>query len=125
VPDAVRALGPSVQAIAVDDYGPGHDLLFALTDTPELAAKIVATKSADFSAACYALEARIRERRARFRQSDYYAVMASAVAAAERTTGKSWQWERRVSVSQTPVVSATLATWALARVPDSGSFFVY
>jgi hypothetical protein len=125
VADAVRSLAPSVQAIGIDDYGPGHDLIYALQDDPATAEKLVTTKSADFVAACYALDARIRERRAMFRQSDLYETMAQSMAAAERTTGKSWQWERRVSVSQTPVVAATLAMWALGRAPDPQPFFVY
>jgi hypothetical protein len=125
VADAVRALAPAVAAIAVDDYGPGHDLIYALTDDETTTGKVVATKSADFAAACYAMEARFREHRVRIRQSDYYEVMAAAAAAAERTTGKSWQWERRVSVSQTPIVAATLASWALGRAPDPQPFFVY
>lgn len=125
VADAVRQLAPGVQALGVDDYGPGHDLIYAIQDEPLAAERLVPTKSADFSAACYALEARIREHRARFIQSDFYAILADAAAAAERTTGKSWQWERRVSVSQTPVVAATLAAWALGRAPDPQPFFVY
>lgn len=125
VEEAVRELAPSVQAVAVDDYGPGHDLLYALDQDQATRELVVSTKSADFAAACYALEARIREHRAMFRKSDYYAVLTAAASAAERTTGKSWQWERRVSVSQTPVVAATLAAWALGRAPDPHQFFVY
>jgi hypothetical protein len=125
VEDAVKELAPSVQAIAVDDYGPGHDLLYALDQDPAVHDLVVSTKSADFAAACYVLDAGIREHRARFRQSDFYQVLTAAAAAAERTTGKAWQWERRVSVSQTPVVSATLAAWALGRAPDPQPFFVY
>lgn len=122
---AIRKLAPTVQAIGIDDYGPGHDLIYSLADDSLLAAKLVPTKAADFTAACYAMDARIREGRAQFRSSAWYDTLQRAAAAAERTTGKAWQWERRVSVSQTPLVGATLAAWALGRAPDSQPFFVY
>jgi hypothetical protein len=125
VADAVRRLAPRVAAIGIDDYGPGHDLIYALSDDSETTAKIVATKTADFTSACYALDSRLREHRALVRQSAYHHVFTEAVAAAERTTGKNWQWERRVFVSQTPLVAATLAAWALGRAPDPQPFFVF
>jgi hypothetical protein len=115
----------TVPAIGIDDYGPGHDLIFALSDTPEIAERIIATKSVDFSAACYVLDARIREQRLAWRASTLYDTATSAVSAAQRTTGKAWQWERRVGLSQTPLVSATLAVHALTRrieLPDSAVF---
>jgi hypothetical protein len=125
VADAVRKLAPGVQAIGVDDYGPGHDLIYALGDDSETTAKLVTTKTADFTSACYALDARIRERRALVRQSTFYQAFTDAAAAAERTTGKGWQWERRVFVSQTPLVAATLSAWALGRAPNPQPFFVF
>jgi hypothetical protein len=124
VADVVRGMR-TVPAIGIDDYGPGHDLIFALSDTPAIAEKIIATKSIDFSAACYSLDARIRERRLAWRTSSLYDTATAAVSAAQRTSGKAWQWERRVGVSQTPLVSATLAVHALTRradLPDSEIF---
>lgn len=118
----VRELAASVASIAIDDYGPGHDLILALREDPVVAEKILPLGSSDFAAACYVFDAGIRERRMRHRHDE---VVDQAAAAAERTTGKAWQWERRVAVSQTPIVSATLAAWALGRAPDPGEFFVY
>jgi hypothetical protein len=125
VADAVRRWAPRVQAIGIDDYGPGHDLIYALSDDAETTAKLVTTKTADFTSACYALDSRIREHRALVRQSAFYQAFTNAAAGAERTTGKAWQWERRVFVSQTPVVAATLAAWALGRAPTPEPFFVF
>lgn len=122
VAERVRALASGVASIAIDDYGPGHDLILALREDPAVADKLLTLGSSDFAAACYVFDAGIRERRVRHRPA---AVLDDAAAAAERTTGKAWQWERRVAVSQTPLVSATLATWALGRAPEPGEFFVY
>jgi hypothetical protein len=126
VPDQIRLLASSagLAKIAIDDYGPGHDLIYALTDDPLVSRLVISTKAADFAAACYVMDRLIREGGIEFRTSSYYDVLAAAAAAAERTTGKSWQWERRVSVSQTPIVSATLAAWSLGRATD-GEFFVF
>ena len=124
VADVLRGMR-AVPAIGIDDYGPGHDLIFALSDTPEIAERIIATKAIDFSAACYVIDARIRERRLAWRQSSLYDTATSSVSAAQRTSGKAWQWERRVGVTQTPLVSATLAVHALTRrieLPDSEIF---
>ena len=125
VAQAVRDLAPGVEAIGIDDYGPGHDLLYALTDDDQTREKLVATKSADFAAACYVMDSRIQDGRIQFRTSKYYDILTAAAASAERTTGKSWQWERRVSLSQTPLVAATLAGWALGRAPEQQPFFIY
>lgn len=125
VAEAVRKWAPQVQAIGVDDYGPGHDLIYALADDTDATAKLVTTKTADFTSACYALDSRLRERRAQVRRSTYYQAFTDAAAAAERTTGKGWQWERRVFVSQTPLVAATLSAWALGRAPNPQPFFVF
>jgi hypothetical protein len=114
VADAVRQFR-TAPAIGIDDYGPGHDLIFALSDSPEISERIIATKSIDFSAACYVLDARIRERRLAWRSSTLYDTATASVSAAQRTSGKAWQWERRVGLSQTPLVSATLAAHALTR----------
>jgi hypothetical protein len=116
--DAVVARAPAVTTIAIDDYGPGHDLIARLTsEHPELAHKILPIRSADFIAACYTLEAGIREARVRWVPSDYHRRLIEAASAAERTPGRSWQWERRVGVSQTPLVAITLARWAVTHAP--------
>jgi hypothetical protein len=125
VADRVRQLAPAVNAVVIDDYGPGHDLIYSLQDDSATAAKILATKAQDFASACYSFDARIREGSVLLRKSQYFDTLATAAQAAERTTGKSWQWERRVSVSQTPVVAATLAAWGLLRAPEPQPFFVY
>lgn len=124
VADRVRELGSNldVRSVCIDDYGPGHDLILALREDPVIGPKLLPMTSSDFAAACYVFESGIRERGIRHRSDP---VVDDAAAAAERTTGKAWQWERRVAISQTPVVSATLAAWALGRAPDPGNFFVY
>lgn len=121
----IRELAPAVDAIGIDDYGPGHDLLEQLIKDPLVAAKLVPVKSQDFIAACFAWDSRLRDRRIRIRKSDHYAKATAAAAAAQRTTGKAWQWERRLDTPQTSVVSATLAAWALGRAPEPETFFVY
>jgi hypothetical protein len=116
---------PDVAALAVDDYGPGHELLGRLADVSAVQDKLVPIRSADFIAACYLFEAGVREGRIRIRRSDFHEVLNLSAAAAQRTPGRSWQWERRVSVTQTPLVSATLAQWALDHghpAPDSAIF---
>lgn len=123
--DAVVELASQVEAIAVDDYGPGRDLLARLAELPAIARKLVPIRSADFIAACYTLEAGIRESSVRWVPSDYHRRLIEAASAAERTAGRSWQWERRVGVSQTPLVAITLARWAAAHrpiIPDSQVF---
>lgn len=110
-------LAESVEAIAIDDYGPGHDLLARLTDIPAVAQKLIPIRSHDFIAACFTFEAGIREQQTRWIPSDYHERLIEAASAAERTAGRSWQWERRVGVSQTPLVAVTLARWAATHRP--------
>lgn len=116
----------SAAAIAVDDYGPGHDLIGRLEELPLTAGKLVTTRGQDLVAACYALDAAIREHALIWRASDFHVALTDAAAAAQRTAGRSWQWERRVATSQTPLVGATLALWALghrpATSPDSAIY---
>jgi hypothetical protein len=123
--DAVLQLAPKVEAIAVDDYGPGHDLLAQLRELPSLSWKLLPITSADFIAACYTTEAGVREGTTRWVPSDFHQRLLEAASAAERTAGRNWQWERRVGVSQTPLVAITLARWAASHrptVPDSQIF---
>lgn len=122
--DAVRDLADSVDSIGVDDYGPGHELLLELERDPVIASKLVRTKSLDFVAACFAFDRDLREGRLQYRSSTYHRPLTDAAAAAQRTPGKAWQWERRVSVSQTPLVGATLAAWGLTHPPTPAAFFV-
>jgi hypothetical protein len=123
--ESVRRLAPDVEAIGVDDYGPGHDLLEQLAADPLVAAKLVPTKATDFSAACFATDADLREHRQQWRASEYHEALTRSAAAAQRTPGKAWQWERRVAVPQSALVAATLASWARAHTPAPASFFVY
>lgn len=123
--EAVRRRAPDVDAIGVDDYGPGHDLLEQLAADPLVAAKLVPTKANDFSAACFATDADLREGRQQWRASEYHEALTRSAAAAQRTPGKAWQWERRVAVPQSALVAATLASWARAHTPAPASFFVY
>lgn len=115
--DAVVKRAASVTGIAIDDYGPGHDLLARLGELPNIAHKLVPIRSADFIAACYTLEAGIREGSVRWVPSDFHRRLIEAASAAERTAGRSWQWERRVGVSQSPLVAVTLARWAVTHRP--------
>lgn len=108
---------PGVVAVGVDDYGAGHDLLATLAADDRTADKLVRTAGQDLYAACYALDAGLREARVQWRASDYHRPLVDAAAAAQRTSGRGWQWERRVATSQTPLVAATLALWAVGRTP--------
>jgi len=117
VRDAVLSFAGDVVAISVDDYGGGRALLDELERLPLVADKLVTTKGQDLYAACYAFEARLRDHSLKIRKSDYHERLTTAAAAAERTPGRSWQWERRVNPSQTPLMSATLALWALDHRP--------
>lgn len=115
--DAILALAPRVEAIAIDDYGPGRDLLARLQEVPSIAPKLLPIRSSDFIAACYTMEAGLREASLRWVPSDFHQRLIEAASAAERTAGRAWQFERRVGVSQTPLVAATLARWAAAHRP--------
>jgi hypothetical protein len=123
--EAVRRLAGDVDAIGVDDYGPGHDLLAQLAEDPLVEAKLVPTTATDFAAACFAADADLREHRQQWREAAYHEALTKSAAAAQRTTGKGWQWERRVAVPQSALVAATLASWALDHAPSPASFFVY
>ena len=125
VADAVRALAPTVDVISIDDYGAGHDIALALQDTAAVVDRLHLTRSQDFIAACYTFEAALREGGLWWRRSDYHELLTAAAAAAQRTVGRAWQWERRVAVSQTPLVGATLAAWALGRAPSPDPFYVF
>lgn len=125
VPDRLLELADGVAAIGIDDYGPGHELADQLDELPVIADKLVKLRGQDFAAACYALDAGLRERLVSWRRSDYHETLTAAAAAAQRTPGRSWIWERRVSVSQTPVVAATVALWALGHAPSPQQWFVY
>jgi hypothetical protein len=114
-----------VDTLVVDDYGPGHDLIGRLDGISAVVDKLIPMRSADFVSACYAFDAGIREGAVSIRQSDYHTAIDNAAAAAQRTPGRSWQWERRVAVVQTPLVAATLAKWAADHArpsPDSQIF---
>lgn len=127
VAEAVRSLAaaPGTVAVGVDDYGPNHDLADQLAADPVIAAKLIRTASTDFAAACFATDADLREHRALWRAAAYHEALTESAAAAQRTPGKAWQWERRVAVPQSALVAATLASWALAHAPAPASFFVY
>lgn len=129
VESRVRELAPGVAAIGVDDYGPGHELLERLTPEDgrqdDVSRRLVPTRGQDLYAACYALDAGLRESRVQWRVSDYHQPLVKAARAAQRTSGKAWQYERRVSTSQTPVMGATVALWALGHAPQVQGFFAY
>lgn len=120
--DEILQLAGGVAAIGVDAYGPGLALLEQLETFPILADKLSPTTAGDFAAACYQMEAGIREGQVQWLPTLYHDHLSAAAAAAERTTGYAWKWERKVAKTQTPLVGATLAMRALARrklVPDS------
>lgn len=124
----IRELALTVDAIGIDDYGPGHDLLEQLLSDDAIndgvRDKLVPVRAQDFVSACFAWDSRLRDRRLRIRMSDHFAKMTAAAASAQRTSGKAWQWERRLPIPQTTVVGATLSAWALGRAPEPERFFV-
>jgi hypothetical protein len=125
VPDRLREVAGRVEAVAVDDYGPGRDLLATLAEDPALAHKLVPLRGPDVVAACYGFEAGLRDGSLEWVASDYHAALSAAAQAAERTPGRSWQFERRVSVSQSALMAAVLARWVAAHrpvTPDSEIF---
>ncbi len=119
VADAVRALAPRVAAIGIDDYGPGHDLILALSDDYATSERVHPMNAQAFISASYALDTGLREGTVRYRA---HPALTAAAAAAQRTTGKAWIWERRVKTSQAPLVAATIAAhvldYAKPRLPD-------
>jgi hypothetical protein len=125
VAQRIRDLAAGVVAIGIDDYGPGHDLILTLEADPAVSAKLVRMGSTDLAAACFAWDSRLRAGGLRVRKSDHYATLSQSVAGVQRTTGKSWQWERRGPIPATGVMSATLSAWALGRAPEPDRFFVY
>jgi hypothetical protein len=123
--DRVRELAPRVQTIAIDDYGPGRDLAQRLADLPETMSKLRPMRTPDVTAACYAFEAGLREHSVQWVASDFHERLHAAAAAAERTPGRNWQFERRVPVSQSPLYACVLARYAAAHehaAPDSAIY---
>lgn len=92
--------------LVIDDYGPGHELLLSLEHESDVTAHAVTTR--DASAACYAFEQGIGARTLTHWPND---ALRDAVAAAQRTSGRSWVYERRLDVVQTPLWAALLAAW--------------
>lgn len=125
LPGAIRRYAPGAASIAIDDYGANHDLLLELQDDPALADKLFPLTGLDINGASFAWDARLRSSMLRIRESDGYAAWTREASAAQRTTGRSWQWERRGPIPQTAVVAGTLAAWALGRAPEPQTFFVY
>ena len=123
--DRVRDLADRAAIIVVDDYGPGHDLAQRLADIPEVGYKLRPLRGPDVISACYTFESGLRERSFRWIASDYHERLRDAAAAAERTPGRAWQFERRVPISQSPLMAATLARYAAIHertAPDSEIF---
>jgi len=112
VADAVRTLADRVPVIAVDDYGPNRDLALALDADPATGERLMRLHGADVISASYRFDALIREHLLRWRP---HPALTAAASTAQRTVGKGWQWERRVATSQSPLMAATLAAWALDR----------
>ncbi|MCL1871955.1 MAG: hypothetical protein FWF90_16285 [Promicromonosporaceae bacterium] len=113
----LRELAPGVAAIAVDDYGAGHDLVVQLQDDKLVGPKLIAVKSQDLIAACFSWDARLRAGGLRVRRSDYYATMQAEIAAVQRTSGRGWQYERRGPIPAKTVMASTLAAWAYQHQP--------
>jgi hypothetical protein len=123
--ERVRELADRADIITVDDYGPGHDLAGRLADTTTVADKLRTMRGPDVVSACYTFEAGLRERSVQWVASDFHERLRSAAAAAERTPGRSWQFERRVAISQSPLYAAALARYAATHdrpAPDSAIF---
>lgn len=113
--DAQLQLLTGVSGIGVDDFAGGHDLLERMETYPVLQQLVAPTRGQDFLAACYQFDAGIREGTIKWVPTLYHEQLTAAAAAAERTSGRGWQWQRLVSVTQTPLVAATLAVRALQR----------
>lgn len=112
----VLELAGSVVAIGIDDYGAGHELLDQLAGTPAEDV-VIRVRGQDLFAACYALEAGIEAGTATWRRNGYAQQMIEAAAAAVHTTGRAWQYDRKVDVPQTPILAWVLAGWALRHQP--------
>lgn len=95
--------------VVIDDYGPGHDLL--LTLDREAAMPLHPLTTRDAAAACYAFDQGIGAGTIKqWPNPD----LRDAVSAAARTTGRSWVYERRLDVPQTPLLACVLAAWGAA-----------
>lgn len=106
--DLLKQRGPGAVAVAVDDYGPGRDLIGRLArEAPDV--NVCALGTRDAAAACFAFDQALADGTARVWPNGD---MTDAAAAAIRTTGKAWTFERRVEVPQTPLMGAVLALWA-------------
>lgn len=123
--ERIRDLIDRAAFVAVDDYGPGHDLVGRLSDLPEVVAKLRPLRGPDVVAAAYTFEAGLREHSLRWVASDFHERLVLAAAAAERTPGRAWQFERRVGISQSPLIAASIARYVAAHdrpAPESQIF---
>lgn len=123
--EAVVELADRAAVVVVDDYGPGHDLAQRLADIPSVAHKLRPLRGPDIVAACYTFEAGLRERSVSWIASDFHERLRDAAAAAERTPGRAWQFERRVPVSQSSLLACALARYAATHdhtPPESAIF---
>jgi hypothetical protein len=110
--ETVRALADEHESavLVVDDYGAGHDLLLALERDGGRRLHPLTTR--DAASACFAFEQAVTARTARHWANED---LRDAVAAAQRTAGRSWVYERRLDVPQTPLMGAVLALWGATR----------
>lgn len=104
-------------SIAINDHGAGRALLERLQGMPLVADRLVPVRSADFATACYEYEARVRDRRHRWRANEHEQAYTRAAAAATRAGGQAWYWEQRGTTPVSPIVAGTLALWALEHRP--------
>lgn len=121
---ALKALMPSVGVVVIDSVGAGRDLLADLQADPTTAHKVVDARTADVISASFMFDRDVREGRLWWRTSTHHEALTAAAAAAERTAARAWLWERRVAVSQSPLMAATLASWGLNR-PRPSEFFSF
>lgn len=98
--------------VVIDDYGPGHELLLNLEGDTRVTTLALGVR--DASAACYSFEASLGTGVVRYWPND---ALRDAVAAANRTAGRSWVYERRLDVVQTPLLASVLALWGAQRAP--------
>jgi hypothetical protein len=110
--ETVRALADEHESavLVVDDYGAGHDLLLALDRDGGRRLHPLTTR--DAASACFAFEQAISAGTARHWENEE---LRDAVAASQRTAGRSWVYERRLDVPQTPLMGAVLALWGATR----------
>jgi hypothetical protein len=114
----VEAAGPPA-AVAVNDLGPGHNLLL---DLEADALPLTPIGGKDYPGACFDLETGLGDGSVTYRP---HPALAAAAPYAKHSTGRAWVWETRTPISQTPVISLSLAIWAARHTAAPVGWFAY